>query len=163
MSKGSARRKERAKAFQVIYSLEFLDQQNFSKVRRAFLQVPNTQEFLQDDAEVITEPSGFAWELVLGVAKQVKALDEIINEHSHNWRVDRLGKIELTLLRLSIYEMCFLKDVTPKMALSEALDLYSRFGEQQTIGFINGILDGVVKKMEAQQASSLSTSSLPKD
>ena len=66
-----------------------------------------------------------------------------------NWRVDRLGKIELTLLRLAVFEMLYRADVPPKVAINEALELSTRFGDAKAKSFINGILDAAIKAQEA--------------
>ena len=76
-------------------------------VRTAFLEMPDpTDADMDENAETREEKLyGFAWELVEGVWSNVKTLDSVIERFSQNWRVDRLGKIELTLLRLAVFEM----------------------------------------------------------
>ena len=78
-----------------------------------------------------------------------KPLDSVIERFSQNWRVDRLGKIELTLLRLAVFEMLYRADVPPKVAINEALELSTRFGDAKAKSFINGILDAAIKAQEA--------------
>lgn len=99
-------------------------------------------------------PGGFAWELVEGVWKHAADLDRIIARFSQNWRVDRLGKIELTLLRLALFEMLHRPDVPPKVALNEALELATRFGDDKARRFINGILDAAVKALDTGSLAS---------
>ena len=77
------------------------------------------------------------------------AIDSVIERFSQNWRVDRLGKIELTLLRLAVFEMLYRADVPPKVAINEALELSTRFGDAKAKSFINGILDAAIKAQEA--------------
>ena len=94
MSKGksASRRGERAQAFQVLYGLSFADATSLEDVRRAFLQSPDHQE--TEEGEL---PSGFAWDLVQGVWSRRDELDKTISRFSRNWRVDRMGRVELTL------------------------------------------------------------------
>ena len=93
-------------------------------------------------------PSGFAWELVEGVWSKSEELDASITSFSRNWRVDRMGRVELTLLRLAVYEITFRNDVPAKVAINEALELSRQFGEGNAKSFINGILDAVAKALE---------------
>ena len=89
-----------------------------------------------------------------GVWSNVKNLDSVIERFSQNWRVDRLGKIELTLLRLAVFEMLYRADVPPKVAINEALELSTRFGDAKAKSFINGILDAAIKAQESRYAHS---------
>ena len=126
-----ARRAARSRAFQVLYSLQFSPSTTLGDVRTAFLEMPDpTDADMDENAETREEKLyGFAWELVEGVWSNVKNLDSVIERFSQNWRVDRLGKIELTLLRLAVFEMLYRADVPPKVAINEALELSTRFGD----------------------------------
>ena len=94
------------------------------------------------------EPSGFAWELVLGVWQHRTELDAIIEKFAHNWRLDRVGRVELNLLRLGVYEMLYRADVPCKVSMNEALDLDRQYGDARSHTFVNGILDAVAKALE---------------
>ncbi|WP_337770922.1 transcription antitermination factor NusB [Desulfovibrio piger] len=145
MSKGksASRRGERAQAFQVLYGLSFADATSPEDVRRAFLQSPDHQESEEDGL-----PSGFAWDLVQGVWSRRDELDKTISRFSRNWRVDRMGRVELTLLRLAMYELLYRQDVPAKVAINEALELTRQFGEDNATSFVNGILDAAAKALE---------------
>ena len=137
MSKGksASRRGERAQAFQVLYGLSFADATSLEDVRRAFLQSPDHQE--TEEGEL---PSGFAWDLVQGVWSRRDELDKTISRFSRNWRVDRMGRVELTLLRLAMYELLYRQDVPAKLP--------RQFGEDNATSFVNGILDAAAKALE---------------
>lgn len=128
-----ARRAARSRAFQVLYSLQFSPSTTLGDVRTAFLEMPDpTDADMDENAETREEKLyGFAWELVEGVWSNVKNLDSVIERFSQNWRVDRLGKIELTLLRLAVFEMLYRADVPPKVAINEALELFHPFRRRQ--------------------------------
>ena len=150
-SRPHARRAARSRAFQVLYSLHFSPSTTLGDVRSAFLDMPDpTDADMDENAETKTEKLyGFSWELVEGVWTNIKTLDGVIERFSQNWRVDRLGKIELTVLRLAVFEMLYRPDVPPKVAINEALDLSARFGDAKAKSFINGILDAAIKAQEA--------------
>ena len=138
-----ARRAARSRAFQVLYSLQFSPSTTLGDVRTAFLEMPDpTDADMDENAETREEKLyGFAWELVEGVWSNVKNLDSVIERFSQNWRVD--------LLRLAVFEMLYRADVPPKVAINEALELSTRFGDAKAKSFINGILDAAIKAQEA--------------
>ena len=144
-AKPHARRAARSRAFQVLYSFEFSPSASLGALRAAYMAMPEPADMEPNRDEPARPPCGFAWELVEGVWKHAAALDETIGRFSQNWRVDRLGKIELTLLRLALFEMLHRPDVPPKVALNEALELASRFGDDKARRFVNGILVAVIK------------------
>lgn len=156
-SRPHARRAARSRAFQVLYSLHFSPTTTLGDLRSAFTDMPDpTDADMDEDVAVdpaTTAPFGFSWELVEGVWANVAALDAVIERFSQNWRVDRLGKIELTLLRLAVFEMLYRPDVPAKVAINEAIELSARFGDAKAKSFINGILDAAVKALEAGDLS----------
>lgn len=150
-SKNATRRGARELAFQVLYGLSFSTAVTRKELLRAFVLSPHNTSM--DESHLGLEPSGFAWELVEGVWANTAELDKTIARFSHNWRVDRMGRIELTLLRLAMFELVYRLDVPPKVAINEALDLGSQFGADSAKNFINGILDAAAKALENGQLS----------
>lgn len=144
-SKSVPRRLSRMKAFQFIYGLEFAEIQSVQALEQNYKNFP-TQE---GDEENICE--GFTWDLILGVWQNSEKLDAIIQQYSKKWRIDRVGKVELCLLRLALYEMSFRDDVPAKVAINEALELNKIFGEERSQAFINGILDNYSKSHEEKK------------
>ena len=147
-AKNATRRGERELAFQVLYGLSFTPARTLEELRRSFRVSPDNL-VRSEESGVPVETSGFAWELVEGVWSNSAALDKAITQFSHNWRVDRMGRVELTLLRLAVYELLFRNDVPSKVSINEALELSRQFGEGNAKNFINGILDAVAKALEA--------------
>lgn len=138
-TKSVPRRLSRIKAFQFLYGLEFAEIQDVQRLENNYKNFP-TQE---GDEENICE--GFTWELILGIWQNSKELDFIIQQYSKKWRLDRVGKVELCLLRLALFEMKFRDDIPDKVAINEALELNKIFGEERSQAFINGILDNYSK------------------
>jgi len=138
---GTSRRSERELAFQFLYGLAFTPVSSEGELRERFEQSAVTA----DKAAVL---SGFSWELALGVWKNVQRLDAVIARFARNWRLDRMGRIELTLLRLAVYELQYRADIPPRVAINEALELCGQFGEAGARSFINGILDAAAKALE---------------
>ena len=145
----ASRRSERELAFQFLYGLDFAPARSEAELRERFAQSASA-------ADKAAALSGFAWELALGVWSNVQAVDAIITRCAHNWRLDRIGRIELTLLRLAIYELYYRTDIPPRVTINEALELCRQFGEANARPFINGILDAAAKTLE-QDAKSAGT------
>jgi N utilization substance protein B len=138
---GASRRSERELAFQFLYGLDFAPVRSEQELRERFEQSASA-------ADKTAALSGFAWELALGVWSNVQAVDDIIARFARNWRLDRMGRIELTLLRLAVYELWRRADIPPRVTINEALELCGQFGETGARSFINGILDAAAKALE---------------
>ncbi|MBQ2516672.1 MAG: transcription antitermination factor NusB, partial [Desulfovibrio sp.] len=95
--------------------------------------------------EPLPEPEGFDWDLVKGVWKHEAEIDELVMRYSRHWRKDRMGKIELTILRIGVYETLFAEDVPPKVAIDEAVELAKSFAGGAAVGFVNGVLDAALR------------------
>lgn len=143
-NKNVPRRLSRMKAFQFLYGLEFGDIKSVQALENSYKNFP-AQEGGEDNV-----CEGFTWELILGVWQHSAQLDEIIQQYSKKWRLDRVGKVELCLLRLAVFEITYRTDVPAKVAINEALELNKTFGEERSQAFINGILDSYSKSAEAK-------------
>ena len=69
-----------------------------------------------------------------------KRIDEKINEIAEGWRTRRMGKVELTILRLAVFEMKYDEEIPEKVAINEAVELAKKFGGDEAPAFVNGIL-----------------------
>ena len=96
------------------------------------------------------EPSvrEFAARLVLGVHADQAVLDALIAEHSANWRVERLAVTDRIILRLGAWELRHEAETPPPVVLDEAIELARAFGTDDSPAFVNGVLDGIRKKLE---------------
>ncbi len=90
----------------------------------------------------------FAWSIIHGVWENLDDLDDIISQYSRNWKLKRIAKIELTILRLSVYEMRYCQDMPLKVAINEGVELAKKFGDGNSRNFVNGILDAVGKDIK---------------
>ena len=141
-----SRRIEREVAFQILYGLSFSPDADEAALRSSFVNSPDLEA-----RGLSPEPEGFAWELVRGVWLNRAEMDAAIARHSQNWRVERMGRIELTILRIGMYELLFAPEslnVPPKVAINEAVELAKNFGDQNARSFVNGILDAAVREIK---------------
>lgn len=74
------------------------------------------------------------------VIERLEEIDVILAEASSGWKLNRMGKVDLTILRLAVFEMRFDDDIPVKVAINEAVELAKTFGGDESPGFINGVL-----------------------
>ena len=75
---------------------------------------------------------------------QIEEIDAKINEVSEGWKTGRMGKVDLTLIRLAVYEMLYEEDVPAKVAINEAVELAKQYGTDNSPSFVNGVLAKLV-------------------
>lgn len=90
----------------------------------------------------------FSRELVLGVSFCLEEIDQLIDETSKNWRLERIGRVDRAILRLAIYEFLKRDEIPLKVSINEAVDLGKKFGGKQSGAFINGLLDKIYNKIK---------------
>lgn len=79
-----------------------------------------------------------------GVISRVEEIDQRINAVASGWKTDRMGKVDLNILRLAVYEMCYDEDVPSGVAINEAVELGKTYGQDNSAAFINGVLAKLV-------------------
>lgn len=82
---------------------------------------------------------------LLGIIEHMDEVDRMIRSHLINWDFDRLSKIDLSVLRLAVYEMKYSDDVPGKVAINEAIELVKKYNDEKAGVFVNGLLDRVYK------------------
>lgn len=88
----------------------------------------------------------FTKELFEGVKEHQEEIDSLINEHSKAWSKDRISKVAMTILRLSIFEILFREDIPSGVSINEAVELAKKYGSDEEPAFINGILGTISRK-----------------
>jgi N utilization substance protein B len=106
-----------------------------------------------EETQLEAQPDPFAEELVRGAVEEVGEIDRRILEHSEHWRLERMSVVDRNILRLAIYEM-LRRDTPHPVVIDEALELARRFSGEQSVAFINGVLDAVRRSLVAEAAKS---------
>jgi N utilization substance protein B len=144
----SNRHLSRIVAFQTLYEWEFLTKRVPAHVKdeRDTKQnlTPIVDRNYQEFAASI-ESRDFIDDLVWGVLDNKKKLDKIIAPAAPEWPVEQIALVDLIILRMGIYELLFAKEVPPKVAINEAVELAKAFGGQNSSRFINGVLGTVYR------------------
>ncbi|MBI5357862.1 transcription antitermination factor NusB [Candidatus Saccharibacteria bacterium] len=94
------------------------------------------------------DDKSFIVNLVKGVIKEEKKLDETLQPIAPEWPLDQIAKIDLCVLRLGAYELLKHKDVPPKVVINEAVELAKSFGGDNSSKFVNGVLGTLLKQLD---------------
>jgi N utilization substance protein B len=127
-----ARRKAREIALQILYQMEVnpVDPQKaLEHVWGNVAASKGTQEFVQ--------------RIIAGVELHRAEIDHVVAQHSEHWRLDRMDRVDKSILRMGVFELMFCDDIPYKVAMNEAVDLGKKFGAEESGAFINGILDKI--------------------
>jgi N utilization substance protein B len=89
-------------------------------------------------------------DLATGAAARASEIDRRIEQHSQNWRIDRMPAVDRNILRLSIYELLS-RTSPPAVVIDEAIELARRFSGDESVSFVNGVLDAVHRELEKDQ------------
>jgi N utilization substance protein B len=132
-----ARHRSRQRALQVLFLWD-LRKQPVGEAIASFYDTLGSEE----DEPQRTPPDEFMEALVRGTVDHAETIDQQIGAKSANWRLDRMPVVDRNILRLAVYEMDILK--TPvAVAIDEALELARQFSGDESVSFINGVLDAV--------------------
>lgn len=102
------------------------------------------------DKDFSNELIFFAETLVAGVSDNLDDIDDLIESHLHNWTIDRLSRVDLAILRISVYSLIYQKDIPPKVVIDEAIKVAKKLSTEKSYSFINGILHNIVKDLQAE-------------
>ena len=124
--------------FKILFRAEFYDTQEMAQQINYYLEeVPKVTE------KEVNEITG----KVLNIVDKIPEIDEMINSVSKSWPTSRLGKSELTIMRLAVYEIKFDEDIPTNVALNEAVELAKKYGSaDSTAAFVNGVLGKLIKE-----------------
>ena len=130
------RRRARELAVQVLFHLEF-NPDDPSEVFDLICENFDARKSIRD----------FSRKLVLGVTEKKEALDKAISGASKNWRIDRMARLDRSILRLAAFEIMFIQDIPAKVSLDEAVEIGKKFGSENSGRYINGVLDRIYNSM----------------
>ncbi|MCP1145187.1 transcription antitermination factor NusB [Lysinibacillus endophyticus] len=113
------------------------------KAVQVLFQLDNTDLTLQEAIGHILneeESDTFFEQLVHGVTEHLQEIDEALEKNLENWSLNRLPKIERTVLRLAVFELLYMEDAPSRVVLNEAIELCKTFGDEKSSKFVNGVL-----------------------
>lgn len=112
------------------------------KALQTLFQLENTELTIEDAMSHVLEGQNdpFYEKLVRGTTEHIAQIDESLKTKLENWSLDRLPKIERTVLRLAVFELLFMQDAPSKVVMNEAIELCKTFGDDKSSKFVNGVL-----------------------
>lgn len=126
------RRQAREAAFALLFELTFSDE--------------GMEAVLQDAKEAQTLPEdAFALKLASGAADKLEELDRKIEAASDKWKMTRISRVSLSVMRLALYEVLYCEEIPVSVSINEAVELAKKYGTDEEASFVNGVLGGVVR------------------
>jgi len=81
--------------------------------------------------------------IITGVIENIGVIDDMIKKHLQNWDISRLNRVDLAILRMSVYTLMFQNDISPSIVIDEAIGICVEFGANDSYKFVNGVLDSI--------------------
>lgn len=134
------RREMREHIFKLLFMTEFNSQEEMPEQLSLYFQ--GLEELSQKDQDYMREKFGL-------VQERLEEIDSLLNETSKGWKTKRMSRVDLTALRLAVYEMKYDEDVPVGVAINEAVELAKRFGGETSGSFVNGILGKIASPEKA--------------
>lgn len=127
-----SRRELREQIFKLLFRIEFNPKEEMPSQAAYFFEEEENQADAADTAYIT--------EKINRILEKLEALDNVLNEKVQGWDTGRMGKVDLTILRLAIYEILFDEDIPTGVAINEAVELAKKFGQDSSPSFVNGVL-----------------------
>lgn len=106
------------------------------------------ETFLEDyEMKLNTIDVDYIKKILIKVEENKVHIDKKIEESLTNWKLDRISKVNLSILRLAIGEMLYIEDVPEKVAINEAIEMTKKYSDEKSVSFINGVLDKAFKNL----------------
>lgn len=101
--------------------------------------------------EISAEDKKYIEQVTKGIAEKLEELDEKIKPYLKGWTMDRIGKTDLAILRLAVYEIFYREDIPYKVSINEAVELAKVFCDDSSPAFINGVLAGIISTLSEEK------------
>lgn len=127
----------REQVFKLLFRVEFNNEADMPEQVRLFLE---------DNESIASEKDGAYIEAKYEkVLEKLADIDKLINDNTEGWDTTRMGKVELTVLRLAVYELRYDEDIPASVAINEAVEIAKLYGQKNSGGFVNAILGKIAR------------------
>lgn len=131
-----SRRFSREQAMRLLYQMQ-LRNDDIEEQLELFLETENNENLEKD----------YFLDVIRGVEKRCTEIDPLIESNLKGWSLERVPKVDLAIMRLSVYEMNYRKDIPWSVSINEAVELAKKYGGDQSGTFINGILGKIALQL----------------
>ena len=158
------RREIREEIFKLLFTVEFHEEDDREEQLELFMEEVSEEpesaenDKVDEDSEEIEfeEPlsndvqkdKAYIQEKYNDILSHLDEIDATLNKKVEKWKTTRMPKVDLTILRLAVYEILFEEDIPEKVAINEAVELAKKYGSDKSGGFVNGALSKVIKNEE---------------
>lgn len=141
-----SRRTAREISLQMLYQFEF-QKENTAEQIDIYLNTLKEEKHHNDEPlkKLVQIDIDFIKEEINGVLTNFEMIDKTIEEYALDWHLDRIAKVDLTILRLAVYEILFKPDIPKEVSINEAVELAKKYSTEEAKKFVNGILGKVVE------------------
>jgi len=137
------RRELRERIFQLLFRVEFNGREEMPEQISLFV------DGMREETEARAEDEAYISGKYEKIMEKLPEIDGKLEEVSKGWKISRMGKVDLTVLRLAVYEMLYDGDIPEKVAINEAVELAKKFGGNDSPAFVNGVLAKLTVSSEA--------------
>ena len=127
-----SRREMREQIFQLLFRVEFNQREEMPEQEQFFFEDEENTAALKDCDQIRDK--------VNRIVEKLDEIDEKLNMTAEGWQTKRMGKVDLTILRLAVYEIKYDEDIPTGVAINEAVELAKKFGQDSSPAFVNGVL-----------------------
>ena len=128
------RRELREHIFQLLFRVEFNGQDEMEEQVSLYVDDMKEEEIVEPKDETYIE------EKYKKIVEKLPEIDELLEKYSKGWKLSRMNKVDLTILRLGVYEMKYDEDIPERVAIYEAVELAKKFGGDESPSFVNSVL-----------------------
>ncbi len=126
----------RERLFKLLFRIEFNSPEEMPEQIKMFCEDAENGTLETEDGEYVTGK----YEKIMNLKEEI---DKTIDENASGWDITRIGKVELAILRLSVYELCYDEDIPTGVAMNEAVELAKKFGQDNSGAFVNAVLSKI--------------------
>ncbi len=127
-----SRREMREQIFKLLFRVEFNQREEMPEQEQFFFEDEENTAALKDCDQIRDK--------VNRIVEKLDEIDEKLNMTAEGWQTKRMGKVDLTILRLAVYEIKYDEDIPAGVAINEAVELAKKFGQDSSPAFVNGVL-----------------------
>ena len=131
------RHEQREQVFRLLFQVEFHRPEEMPRQMRLFVEDNEVVDSQKAADEIESRCQS--------IREKIPEIDKLIDDNTERWDTTRMGKVELAVLRLAVYEMCYDDDIPVGVAIDEAVEFAKNYGQENSGGFVNAILAKIAK------------------
>jgi N utilization substance protein B len=127
-----SRREIREQIFKLLFRVEFSPREEMAQQEEFFFEDEENGASAEEETQIR--------EKVNKIVENLERIDQALNDKVQGWDTSRMGKVDLTILRLAVYEILYDEQIPTSVAINEAVELAKKFGQDSSPSFVNGVL-----------------------